>query len=331
MARRAKHQLAAMSAFGWLCEKGGHGMNYYEHHLGDYAKDTVHLTMTEHGAYRLLLDRYYSTEQGIPKDKAHRVAQARTKDEKAAVDAVLEEFFTLADGIYRHARCDSEIEKAQVKIKAAQENGRRGGRPKRERSGYQNETQEKPSGLFSGYQNETQDKAHQSPITNHQTPDIEIPLVESSILVNHAQARGDDESPSSPHEWLDFFHDEHGVDIDHRSVHDRKKFWPLASAWVAAGVTKGQMREAVAHAHAEATEPIAFLPAYVDRVLAGMRAKKKKQSDESFRERDARLAAERAAEWSPSIAKAVPIPGRQLGQVIDGDVVEVKTNLLGVA
>ncbi len=30
-------------------------MNYYERHLGDYAKDTAHLTMIEHGAYTLLL------------------------------------------------------------------------------------------------------------------------------------------------------------------------------------------------------------------------------------------------------------------------------------
>lgn len=43
-------------------------MNYYERHLGDYSKDTAHLTMIEHGAYGLLLDRYYGTEAGIPAD-----------------------------------------------------------------------------------------------------------------------------------------------------------------------------------------------------------------------------------------------------------------------
>ena len=45
-------------------------MNYYERHLGDYAKDAGHLSMLEHGAYSLLLDRYYTTEQPIPADQA---------------------------------------------------------------------------------------------------------------------------------------------------------------------------------------------------------------------------------------------------------------------
>ncbi|MCL2656836.1 MAG: DUF1376 domain-containing protein [Betaproteobacteria bacterium] len=90
-------------------------MNYYEHHLGDYAKDTSHLTMLEHGAYRLLLDRCYGTEQGIPADQAHRVARARTREEKAAVDAILDEFFTLKDGVWVNARAEEEIAKFAAK------------------------------------------------------------------------------------------------------------------------------------------------------------------------------------------------------------------------
>ncbi|MGZ8220018.1 MAG: YdaU family protein [Methylobacter sp.] len=141
-------------------------MNYYERHLGDYAKDTAHLSMLEHGAYSLLLDRYYGTESGIPKDQAHRLARARSKEEKQAVDAVLDEFFTLKDGVYINQRAEDEITKAQSKIKAAQENGRRGGRPKINRE----VTETKPSGLFPGYENETKEKAHQTPDTKHQAP-----------------------------------------------------------------------------------------------------------------------------------------------------------------
>jgi uncharacterized protein YdaU (DUF1376 family) len=51
-------------------------MNYYERHLGDYAKDTGHLSLLEHGVYTLLLDRYYATESGIPEDQGHRIARA---------------------------------------------------------------------------------------------------------------------------------------------------------------------------------------------------------------------------------------------------------------
>lgn len=139
-------------------------MNYYERHLGDYARDTAHLTMMEHGAYSILLDRYYATEAGIPADQVHRLARARTRDEKQAVDAVLGEFFELIDGIWINHRAEEEIAKAQTRIKAAKENGKRGGRPRIN----QTETQEKPNGLLTGSDQLTQTKAHQAPSTRHQ-------------------------------------------------------------------------------------------------------------------------------------------------------------------
>ncbi len=142
-------------------------MNYYERHLGDYARDTAHLSMMEHGAYSLLLDRYYATEQGIPADKSHRLARARTKEEKQAVDVVLSEFFTLVDGVWINRRTQEEISKARGKIHAAQENGKKGGRPKKVISGSENKTQDKPGGLLVGSENNTQDKAHQTPDTSY--------------------------------------------------------------------------------------------------------------------------------------------------------------------
>lgn len=137
-------------------------MNYYERHLGDYARDAGHLTMLEHGAYTLLLDRYYTTEQGIPEDQAHRICRARTRDERAAVDAVLAEFFTLAGGLWINGRAEREVTKMQAKVKAAQENGKRGGRPKA--------TKQEPSGFSLGSASVTQTKALQSPDTNTNTP-----------------------------------------------------------------------------------------------------------------------------------------------------------------
>ncbi len=147
-------------------------MNYYEHHLGDYAKDTGHLTMLEHGAYRILLDRYYSTEQGIPAAQAYRLARARSEEECRAVDVVLEEFFELVDGVWIHHRVEREILSANKRITAAQENGKKGGRPPKNKPKVSSqETQQKPSGLLPGSDEETQKKAHQSPITNHQSPE----------------------------------------------------------------------------------------------------------------------------------------------------------------
>jgi uncharacterized protein YdaU (DUF1376 family) len=111
-------------------------VNYYERHLGDYARDTAHLSLLEHGVYTLLLDRYYATEQPIPADQVHRVARARSRDEKAAVDAVLAEFFTLADGAYRNKRADKVIADyldAEPEREAKKENGKERVRRHRER------------------------------------------------------------------------------------------------------------------------------------------------------------------------------------------------------
>lgn len=86
-------------------------MNYYEQHIGDYAKDAGHLTMVEDGAYRRLLDAYYTREKALPasvKDCC-KLARAASKVERDAVSYVLREFFELqADG-YHQKRCDEEI------------------------------------------------------------------------------------------------------------------------------------------------------------------------------------------------------------------------------
>lgn len=150
-------------------------MNYYEHHLGDYYRKAKHLTMLEHGAYRMLLDLYYIHEEPLPADmKAiQRLAGARMDDEKEAVENVVREFFTLADDGWRHAKCDEEIEKARARIDTARENGKRGGRPKKNPDETENKPADNPQEtqpVNSGSDFKTQTKAHQTPDTNHQTP-----------------------------------------------------------------------------------------------------------------------------------------------------------------
>ena len=108
-------------------------MNYYKFNIGDYAAATRHLTMLEHGAYRLLLDLYYTTEQPIPADMkaAARKAGARSKDEAQAVETVLHEFFELSPDGWVHSRCDAEIALYQQKAETNRAVGRMGGRPKK--------------------------------------------------------------------------------------------------------------------------------------------------------------------------------------------------------
>ena len=96
-------------------------MKFYQRHLGDYARDTAHLSLLEHGVYSVLLDRLYATERPIPDADRYRVCRATTRAEKAAVDAVLREFFSLCDDSWTNARVNSEIARMSGKRLKAQQ------------------------------------------------------------------------------------------------------------------------------------------------------------------------------------------------------------------
>lgn len=106
-------------------------VNYYERHIGDYIRDTSHLSLLEHGAYTRLLDIYYARESGIPDDQAERLVCARTEEERAAVRAVLKEFFTLDGKVWRHARCDAEIAAHHEYIAKQSRNGKKSAEARR--------------------------------------------------------------------------------------------------------------------------------------------------------------------------------------------------------
>lgn len=80
-------------------------MNYYRFYPGDYARDTAHLSLLEHGAFRVLLDTYYATGQPLPNDpdKLYRITRATTTEERAAVDSVTRQFFYADAGANAHA------------------------------------------------------------------------------------------------------------------------------------------------------------------------------------------------------------------------------------
>jgi uncharacterized protein YdaU (DUF1376 family) len=91
-------------------------MNYYEHHLGDYIRDTAHLSMLEEGAYRRLLDAYYVRELPLPADKREccKLARCSNAAERKAVNAVLEEFFRLKSDGYHQKRADEQLAEYQA-------------------------------------------------------------------------------------------------------------------------------------------------------------------------------------------------------------------------
>jgi uncharacterized protein YdaU (DUF1376 family) len=87
------------------------GLPWYAHSIAAYEKHTAHLTMLQHGAYRLLMDHYYKMAAPLPAPlmQLHRICRAVADEEKAAVSAVLSEFFTLEDDGWHNDRADEEL------------------------------------------------------------------------------------------------------------------------------------------------------------------------------------------------------------------------------
>lgn len=93
-------------------------MKFFTFHIGDYSEATTHLTFIEDAAYFRLLRKYYSSEAPLPAEvkRVQRLVGARTKEERAAVETVLEEYFALDDDGWHNARCDEDILRYREKM-----------------------------------------------------------------------------------------------------------------------------------------------------------------------------------------------------------------------
>jgi uncharacterized protein YdaU (DUF1376 family) len=98
-------------------------MHYYQKNIGDYRRDTMNLSLLEHGVYMTLIDHYTLNEEPISLDHLDVcwTIGARTDNEKTAVCLILSKFFIKTDEGYKHKRCDEEIEKYHAKSDKAKE------------------------------------------------------------------------------------------------------------------------------------------------------------------------------------------------------------------
>lgn len=93
------------------------------------AKTTADLSMTEVGAYRLLLDHYINLGGALQasEEQLLRVCRAIAKQEQVAARSVLLRFFVQRDGLWHHDGADALIAKRQRLSAIRAEIGRRGG------------------------------------------------------------------------------------------------------------------------------------------------------------------------------------------------------------
>ncbi len=167
----------------------GQPVNYWPRWINAIKKRTATLSLAQMGAYDRLLDHYYAEEKPLPSDMVdlYRICGAQTKLEREAVQSVLAKFFELqADG-YRNERADEEIVIGLKKIEAAQENGKKGGRPKG--------SNKKPTGIPSrnpaANPAQTQSESSPSPSINTNTlipPSDDLPPPAYAHVPTHVPA-----------------------------------------------------------------------------------------------------------------------------------------------
>ena len=138
-------------------------MHYYPFNIADFNLHTAHLTLEEEAVYRRLIDFYYDTEKPIPKETNPVIRRLRLGSYVSEFEQILAEFFTLEDDGWHSYRCDVEIKAYHDKAEKARANGRKGGRPPKNKG-----KETKPVNLANP--DLTQSKANQELITNNHKP-----------------------------------------------------------------------------------------------------------------------------------------------------------------
>jgi uncharacterized protein YdaU (DUF1376 family) len=93
-------------------------------YVGDYLRDTAHLSTLENGAYCLLLFAYWA-RGGLPHDDQQLANIVRLPlDEWMTHRPIIQAFFH--DG-WKHVRVDAELRRTADKVAKAREHGQKGG------------------------------------------------------------------------------------------------------------------------------------------------------------------------------------------------------------
>ena len=132
------------------------------------------MARVERWIYRDMIEVYYDTEKplSLDVDELCHVIGVRTEDDRKIVVELLRYKFQQAEDGFRHVRCDNEIAAYHAKAETAKANGRRGGRPSKQKA-----NPEKPSGFQSGSDSvatgnpiQTGSQTNQEPRTKNQEP-----------------------------------------------------------------------------------------------------------------------------------------------------------------
>lgn len=95
----------------------GKKQDWYARSPADYLVDTVGLTMLEHGAYTLLLDRYYH-DGFLPSDvqRLFNMCSTCVQQDKEAMQRVIDRYFIVDGEFLKQKRVEEELEKTRALV-----------------------------------------------------------------------------------------------------------------------------------------------------------------------------------------------------------------------
>jgi uncharacterized protein YdaU (DUF1376 family) len=264
-------------------------VNHYPHHLGDYAKDTLGLSMLEHGAYRLLLDAYYASEEALPVDDVYAIAKAGTPAERKAVDKVLRKF-RIVDGRYFHKRVEEELAAYGERAEIARTNGKKGGRKPKDKP--RNNPAGNPEGNPDGTQAITRNEPTKEPerklASNHKPENPEHRFPGDNYVGDPAEGKAVPAEPLNPEARARIL-----VECERAQLEDPSEENAIIARWIQR-FTASQVITALVDARKSMPFPKVLKAGYVDPILERIA-----QADERAR----KIAGQRERETQEQIAR----------------------------
>ena len=194
-------------------------MHYYQHHIGDFIKDTSFLTNEEIGIYLKLIWLYYDSEKPLPNNLFELGMKTGTRDNQEVLEGLLGMFFVLDEQnkCWNHTRCDKEIEHYKQQLTTASKAGKASAL---KRAMNKNPTSVEQS--LDGRSTEVQPTNNQEPIT-----------------INHKPIKENKRGSRLPQDWfltkaMGDWATQERPDLDVRQVADQFKDY-----WVAQAGQKG--------------------------------------------------------------------------------------------
>lgn len=132
-------------------------MHFYTHNIGDFASQTVGMDLEQVGIFVRLLDRYVSTEKPI---SDAWISLAFPKEAKEKLLVILEGLFEETDEGWVYLPAQKWVAEYQDKVETLRSNGKKGGRPKKQKA---NENQE----VSKCFSEESKSKVNVKATNNH--------------------------------------------------------------------------------------------------------------------------------------------------------------------